>query len=429
MSFGGYKFKGYKVVRANLANNTYANWCLLVHQARIKAFMESCTLSGAQWHFSKTNGALSFESYGNVIYRVANGNGEYHDYLSFFKYGTEELYYMIATLGEYYFNSTQGTPAKYASSEYQFQGGSTTAGLYKYAGYASALSLQEFSDLGCFGTYPTRALPCTSQKGSGAVNTFTNGVKQNTSGFTISTSNTIYVGYATKNKDIITIGHNGWNGACVESGDAFSSLCDPSDNYRLAKINLGFFNSESSYYTPTNAECLDGWTNECLDTEGRRSNRLTSTSSSYNNVLALVPSALPYFYSGGQNIPYGSVYLSSLSTNSNMVKLSTENLLVKGVINNELLSVNNFEYTAMNFQPALGTTVMGGNLLTVMCVCKMSTQISPSLGRIHHGYTIAGTGSPEPYGSNNMYPVAYVGWDASNPDINNDDSWPELALS
>lgn len=40
MAFGGYKFKGYKVVRANLATNTYANWCLLVHQARIKAFME-----------------------------------------------------------------------------------------------------------------------------------------------------------------------------------------------------------------------------------------------------------------------------------------------------------------------------------------------------------------------------------------------------
>ena len=28
MAFGGYKFKGYKVVRANLATNTYANWCL-----------------------------------------------------------------------------------------------------------------------------------------------------------------------------------------------------------------------------------------------------------------------------------------------------------------------------------------------------------------------------------------------------------------
>ena len=84
MAFGGYKFKGYKVVRANLATNTYANWCLLVHQARIKAFMESCALSGAQWHFSKTNGPLSFESYGNVIYRVANANGEDHDYLSFF---------------------------------------------------------------------------------------------------------------------------------------------------------------------------------------------------------------------------------------------------------------------------------------------------------------------------------------------------------
>lgn len=430
MAFGGYKFKGFKVVRANLANNTYANWCLLVHQARIKAFMESCALSGAQWHFSKTNGDLSFESYGNVIYRVANGNGEYHDYLSFFKYGDEELYYMLATLGEYYYNSTQGTPAKYSSSEYQFAGGSTTTSYYKYAGFASALSLEDFSDLGCFGTYPTRALPCTSQIASGVTNIYTDGVKEGTSGFAISSGSTLRFGYATKNKDIVTIFSYGRNGACVESGDAFTSLCDPSDNYRLAKINLGFACSETTTTIPTSSECLDGWTNECLDSEGRRSSRLTSTSSSYKNVLALVPSALPYFFSGGQNIPYGSAYLSSISNEvSNMVKLNTENILVKGVIKNELLSINNFDYSAMNFQPALNTTVMGGNLLTAMCVCKMATSGAPSVGRIHHGYLIPGTGSPENYGICYMYPVAYVGWDASNPDINNDDSWPELVLS
>jgi len=429
MAFGGYKFKGYKVVRANLADNTYANWCLLVHQARIKAFMESCALSGAQWHFSKINGDLSFESYGNVIYRVANANGEYHDYLSFFKYGNEELYYMLATNGEYYFNSTQGTPAKNTSSEYQFQGGSITTALYRYAGFASALSLEDFSDRGCFGTYPTRALPCTSQLSSGSVNTYTNGVKEGTSGFAISYG-TIRFGYATKNKDIITIGGSGRNGACIESGDAFSSLCDPSDTYRLAKINLGFNSNEYSWFNPVNSECLDAWSNECLDSEGRRASRLTSNNTGYYNILALVPSALPYFFSGGQNIPYGSVYLSSLSNNgSNMVKLNTENILVKGIIKNELLSINNFDYSAMNFQPALGMTVMGGNLLTTMCVCRMPSNSTPTFGRIHHGYLISGTGSPENYGGSYMYPVAYVGWDSSNPDINNEDSWTELSLS
>jgi len=55
------------------------------------------------------------------------------------------------------------------------------------------------------------------------------------------------------------------------------------------------------------------------------------------------------------------------------------------------------------------------------------------------GYQIYGTGrpvsissagsTPASAGQNEMFPCAYVGWDPSNPDINNVDSWLELALS
>lgn len=431
MAFGGYKFKGYKVVRANLTNNTYANWCLLVHQARIKAFMESCALSGAQWHFSKTNGALSFESYGNVIYRVANANGEYHDYLSFFKYGDEELYYMISTLGEYYWQG--GTPEITHASQYQEQGGSTTAGKYKFAGYSSALSLQPFGDGGPFyfsdnsNSYPDHALPCTSQMCGASTNYYTNGVQENTSGFSPSASIGQKVGYATKGKDIITIAPN--NKGCVESGDAFASLCDPDDTYALAKIPLGAHVGETESYTPINNVSLDFWTGECLDASGKRSSKNTSASASSKNNLAVIPDVNSYFSPGGTKVPFGSVSLGTTGAFNNLVSLNSNSIFTKGVIKPELLCCNSYYSETKSQQPAIGSTVLGGNLLA-LCACQRvpTDALNPSRGRIHAGYTVPGTGFTESYAICFCFPVAYVGWDPSNPDITNESSWPELAL-
>lgn len=427
MAFGGYKFKGYKVVRANLATNTYANWCLLVHQARIKAFMESCALSGAQWHFSKTNGALSFESYGNVIYRVANANGEYHDYLSFFQYGNEELYYMISTLGEYYWEG-RGTPGILSVSQYQEHGGSTTAGGYKFSGYSSALSLQQFEDNGPFGTYPVHALPCTSQLCGASTNYYTDGVKENTDGFIPSNSIWIKVGYATKGKDIITIMPD--NRGCVESGDAFASLCDPDDSYTLAKILFGIHPNELTCYNPANTSSLDYWTNECLDTSGNRSSKNTSTSTSYKNNLAVVPDVNSYFSPGGTKVPFGSMSLGTTGAYSNLVALNSNNIFTKGVIKPELLCCNSYYSETKSQQPAIGSTALGGNLIA-LCACQKlpsSGSGTVSRGRIHGGYTIPGTGFTESYALCFCFPVAYVGWDPSNPDITNESSWPELVL-
>lgn len=432
MAFGGYKFKGYKVVRANLATNTYANWCLLVHQARIKAFMESCALSGAQWHFSKTNGPLAFEDYGNVIYRVANANGEYHDYLSFFQYGNEELYYMISTLGEYYWEG-RGTPEILYVSQYQEQGGSTTAGKYKFAGYSSALSLQPFGDGGPFyfsdnsNSYPDHALPCTSQMSGGSTSYYTDGVKENTDGFSPSISTSVKVGYATKGKDIITITPD--NKGCIESGDAFASLCDPDDSYTLAKIPLGSHVGETTSDSPINNVSLDYWTDECLDSSGNRSSKNTSYSTSDKNNLAVIPDVNAYFSPGGTKVPFGSVSLGTTGAYNNLVSLNSNNIFTKGVIKPELLCCNSYYSETKSQQPAIGSTVLGGNLLA-LCACQRvpNPNLPPSRGRIHAGYTVPGTGYTDNYAICFCFPVAYVGWDPSNPDITNESSWPELAL-
>lgn len=433
MAFGGYKFKGYKVVRANLADNTYANWCLLVHQARIKAFMESCALSGAQWHFSKTNGALSFESHGNVIYRVANGNGEYHDYLSFFQYGNEELYYMIGTLGDA--NSASGTVTSVTLNAKYCTDGSTTASsrMFKRWGFASALSIDDFNDDGPFTSWPVRALACSTQRGAGGSDS---DLSTSESAGIYFTASTIFVGVATKGKDIITFHGPNRNDCCVESGDAFSSICDPDDSFGIAKLIVGYNSTETTNFSRDYVYAIDLRNNECLDSSGGRAFGTSMLTNSTYSCLALVPSGAAFLSSTTTKIPYESCYLSTLGQNVN--NISGLNLLVKGVVKNELLCCNSVTYANRLTLPDAGTQIMGGNMIAI-CPTTMYTNTSgiSSKGR-YVGYQVYGTGrpvsssssgtSPTLAGQLEMFPCAYVGWDPSNPNINDYASWPELAL-
>ena len=398
MAFGGYKFKGYKVVRANLTNNTYANWCLLVHQARIKAFMESCALSGAQWHFSKTNGPLSFENYGNVIYRVANANGEYHDYLSFFQYGNEELYYMISTLGEYYPESTAGTP--YIRSDARYCGTGASA------------------------TWPASALACTSQR-TDFENTMSawGSVSEASTNTSLSGSNN-YIGCATKGKDIIWFKKT-YNVCCIESGDAFSSFCDPDDTYGLLKIVLGFNGAENDNTMPSYAHVLHYFNAECLTSSGTRAFFSSYYQNNTYSNATIIPDYGAFIKAGGTKVPFGSVYLSNLG--KNLYDYSSNKINQKGLIKNELLCANLYNYSSFNDAPAIGTPVLGGNLI---CAAESLYTGSSTLA-IHGmsaGYKIPCVGETNTSNGNNVGICCYVGWDPSNPDITNEASWPEIAL-
>ena len=418
MAFGGYKFKGYKVVRANLTNNTYANWCLLVHQARIKAFMESCALSGAQWHFSKTNGALSFESYGNVIYRVANANGDYHDYLSFFKYGDEELYYMIATLGEY--TNVSGNPNSLSTDSLFYVSRSNNAIQYKSCSCCSALSLSQFDDSGPFGTWPDLALNVSSQKSSYGTSAFP---VTSEGAFTESSQ---YFGCATKGKDIITFFGKNQNRCCVESGDAFSALCDPDDHYTIAKIILGYNIGEDAVNTKTSTYLLDRRANESISAYGSRTAQaiVQPSSGTRYNCLALIPSGGAFIRFGGTKIPYESALLSTIGYNNSSI--STNGFLAKGFVKNELICVNSTVSEDKANNPDYGMLIMGGNMMAACSVAGNSGNVTVGGGVA--GYARYGTISAYDSSANMQYPVAYVGWDPSNPNINDDASWPELAL-
>ena len=426
MAFGGYKFKGYKVVRANLATNTYANWCLLVHQARIKAFMESCALSGAQWAFSKTSGDLSFESYGNVIYRVANANGDYHDYLSFFKYGDEELYYMISTQGEYYANSTQGTPAQeYASAFKTSWSSSQNNPGFKLAAIASTLSQNQFDDLGPFSNFPSNSLCCSEQcsgYGQSYQNTAFN--ETNVPGFLANSE--FYVGVCTKGNDIITFFGKDANSCCIESGNGFSSLCDPDDSFGLVKINLGY-TAADHMVAKDSTSSLDRHVCECLSSSGVCVGKnLSKPGSGTNyNLLAIVPPSSAFIRPGGAKVPYEAVSLSTLGKND--VNLSLNGFFVKGTIKTELLCCNCYDRNNISSMPDFGMQILGGNMIAACSVCN-NINAATTLQGVSANYAISGTLCAY-NGNDKMFPAAYVGWDPSNPDITDDSSWPELALS
>ena len=415
MAFGGYKFKGYKVVRANLATNTYANWCLLVHQARIKAFMESCALSGAQWHFSKTNGPLAFEDYGNVIYRVANANGEYHDYLSFFKYGDEELYYMIATLGESYIPNSSDVPAFRTAASFVSRT-QTATGNYAFklvGGMCSAIGLNDFNDDGPFATYPSQTLACSSCCSDYVQTESSDGssVSSSKTNTQLAKLGTLRVGFATKGNDIVSYNTGVF---CVESANGFSGLCDPNDTYGLVKLVLNFNSSSPSESNISGAYVNNGFAEVLTPSGNRGYSTSISSSNLYNSTMRLTQPVAAVFGTPNSKIPFESAYLTSTGV-TGASYTSESGIFAKGQIKNELLSVNGAKVAP--YLPTVGTTALGGNL-----ICARTTTLTANSGQVLVG-TITSSSSIQYIASS-----AYVGWDPSNPNINDDASWPELAL-
>lgn len=414
MAYGGYKFKGYKVVRSNLETNTYSNWCLLVHQARIKAFMESCALSGALWHFSKTNGPLAFEDYGNVIYRVADVESNYTNYMSFFQYGSEDAYYMIATLGGCTSESGySGTKVDYRGIKALYW-----SNIYSYiASMSSALSLEDFTEDGIFANYPTSALFCSSVMCDEKVASSNAIITSNNTNFAVPKSSCLLVGFATKGKDIISI--NTIDNAtvpfsfCVESIGGLSNIYSTTDTNNIFKACIRS-RSTNEGYTTINNNFINGGMCETLTYSGVRLgyNRLNITSSSsYWGLFISVPVA-PTFSTVTNNVPFQS---PDLICSRNIPHwMNNEHFTAKGTINKELVSYN-ASCTSSTNCPNQGATALGGNLLSVGALSSNTN------------YTMMGGGAMQNI-SNTIYPCGYVGWDPSNPDITNESSWPELAL-
>ena len=181
---------------------------------------------------------------------------------------------------------------------------------------------------------------------------------------------------------------------------------------------------------------IDLRNNECLDSSGGRAFAANIYTTTTYSCLALVPSGVAFLSSTTTKIPYESCYLSTLNKSAN--NISGLNLLVKGVVKNELLCCNSVTYPYRLTLPDAGTPIMGGNMISICPTTMYPNTAGITSKGSYVGYQIYGTGrpvsssssgtSPASAGTTEMFPCAYVGWDPSNPNINDESSWHELAL-
>ena len=380
MALGGYKFAGYKSTKGSM---TTAEWCLQIHKTRLKAFMAANALSGAGWSFDQTDGNITFETYGNVIYAIDEVG---YNYVSFLRHG-DAGFLALCSFFQY-----SPTPS-YASGTINIEpilkvDGSTIVGMENTLFQRISKTQLNISNILTFFIRSTTLTPVSriGAQSSRTVNAGDTG--------TYSVADVYYGGFAIKNGNLIEF--NGSSPTYINIfvssiGGIKNTLND--DKNDIITFNFTINTSHTVYETGAIYATTPSNDSPMLYRYGIQ----TSQKNGYtgNGNVAPTPKAL---YSGDiQTYPYEglSVFLQSASE---------DGLRIKGVVDVDFIAIN----SPMNTSeiPANSKVVANGNYLTV------------------HGWfglIVSGlTAKP------NMYPVIYVGWDPDNPqNIKDDSAWAE----
>jgi len=394
MALGGYKFKGYYYrVPSDYDSSDESQvkaQCLQMFKCRLRAFIDSCSLSGAQWEFLYTEGDVSFGSYGNVIYDLDNDG---YNYGSFFKYHDKDWYMILM-------NYQNGSSA--SNVFYYPQSSNNT--YYDSSVYKSSCGIVAFTP----SNYRSVLANRLKLRGTGAVST----------NYTRSPYiNNALLGFATKGCDIIetTRYPNSTRFFKVMSPDGFSSLCSPDDHcpvfdHASSGINRYSGSSSSGYVFHINYYPIQSLN----DTGGHIQFPYAGSYYTDNRIPALSIFSQPEaFYAYQINrIPYAAPLITAFNYGvqdytSSIVTLNQDGIRSKGYVKPELLSVNTpFPYTAMTglkiFKP-----YAGGNYLLI------------------EDFYVSGSDYIPITNGSNYNGAIYCGWDPSNPDITDDASFDD----
>lgn len=396
MALGGYKFAGYKVTKPEGATN--AEWALLIHKTRLKAFMAANTLAGEIWEFDRSNGDVAFETYGNVIYYADRTDPL--NLVSFFKHSTEDKYYAIVSAFNYFISSSSAGFSGYVRFSPQ-------AGMYAYYTTSSnyhkiyekqlfhVVSYDRFDEdflLDSANNYPTRSLglvPITNFKTSQS----TANIVSISAGSEYGYETTLRFGYALRDKDILTVSINGTD---LSSRELFKvslvgfdsmTLSSPDDEANIYGIVLGIDASSTN---------INNWTSTgspfsyCQNT--LKDNFERYEQSGLWSGMSLSWSQKAIFAGSPQAFPFESVTLKALNDRVQAPFLNGDGISSKGTFDISLLSANSAApYTLVS---AMQTYANGNYLLALQRRANGNNQTN-----------------------------YYVGWDPSNPDVTNDSSW------
>lgn len=401
MALGGYKFAGYKCTKPSGA--TDAQWALLIHKTRLKAFLAANTAASAGWSFDWSNGDEAFETYGNVIY-YADGTDPLN-LVSFFKHGSgdDTKYYMIASL--FNWSATVETDVMRISNY-----GPILPGQYKdnnnnywKVGYRTlfhTVSYDRFPE-DCLtytaNNYPSRAIPLIPL---GGWYTPTATVPRSYPSLDTGSyfkANVLYIGCACKDLNIISFISNLISGSnyyqfCRNTVVGFESLnlSSPSDTANIYGITIA--STSNGYETSGivwDSGSLSGY-NETL-----KSNFERYIEASKANWLALTKASRACFNGVVTSYPFEDVTLTTFGIRTAPPYLNSDGISSKGSFNIDLLSCNGtYNYTAFS----QWASVANGNYLTALYYSHEGNASSPQT-------------------------TYYVGWDPSNPDITSEDAW------
>lgn len=402
MALGGFKFAGFKCTKPEGA--TDAQWALLIHKTRLKAFMAANTAASAGWSFDWSNGNESFEAYGDVIY-YADGTDPLN-LVSFFKHGSgdDTKYYMIASLFNYQLGASYSGPTRINANGTFTLGYYTSSGQYKVTTNICLFHTASYDRFpeDCFkyvnggGTYPSKALSLVpiSQFCYTSSAPYMNGSFSNASYFA---QNVLYLGAAIKGTNILTF--------------TSPNLTNDSDRYLRCKTTLVGFdgmtlsspNDSANIYGVTIYGTVDSdtrinaWTDYA---DSRLNETLTdsferySVSNKYSNLVLSQP--YKAIYNGSPAAyPFESVILTTNGDRSTAPYLNNDGITSKGSFGVDLLACNG-TYSYSHFDT--WKTVANGNYI----IARFKRAIP--------GYQAQSC-------------VYYVGWDPSNPDITADASW------
>lgn len=393
MSLGGFKFAGYKCIRSSGMSDS--DFCLLMHKTRVAAFVDSCAASGAQWHFCKNGGTIDFRTNTGVIYDL---DGDGYNFASFFQYANENKYIAILSI---------------PNQSRDYFGGGAIAPSATHQGYNAysmismfhCASMEPFEDVQFMQvgphTYPTKALslmPITT-----VFNTSWQEADLNTiyTFFNCSSSYS-YFGYATKDSKIITFAcnnafgyfTNGWINTTLIGFDAMT-LSSPSDEYNVFHASLSCERQYEIGWSDWSGYTL----NRVVQVLNSRGNRFSEQYDPATMSLSYRPQAQTV--GGSVVIPYSAVVISGIDENHTSYTRKTGNLLNSdGILSKGVVDID----------------------FLASCVYLNQTELVESGVYANGNYLLARKNTDASGGC--QY---FVGWDASNPDIKDDSSWPEYS--
>lgn len=409
MSLGGYKFAGYKVTKPEGA--TDAQWALLIHKTRLKAFMAANALAGNVWVQDWNGGTIDFNSGDGMIYDLTSDG---LNLVSFFKHNSEEKYYLIASLFSFFCSSNKSYSTLWLSSP--TSGPAINASYDTSNGYWKidrkqlfhAVSYDRFATDCLVNTsaqshnYPSKAI-CLVPIGGFCTSSATNLTVAMGASNSYGAMTSFCSGYALKNKDIISFAIDSLSRSesrnyIKTSLVGFDSLTLSSPNDTANIYGLCFTSGGGSIYDissiPQGSSSPMSPYSETLKDDFTRYTEYGKWS-----VIGLGHTKKAFFGGSPESIPYESVEFTAGCSRSAAPFLNSDGICSKGAFNIDLISANSYyndtAYSMMN-------TAANGNYLLVY----------------RSSDTVKGTTSIV-YSQVNYY----VGWDPSNPDITSEDAW------